>query len=286
MSRRLLTLTCVWLGAAAIGVTALAVPAGGQTGSTRCEVVTYTPPTASAPQLATLCVPASLESQTAVVLVHGGGGYGGSRHDLTAWQDHYGEQGVVTLSIDYALFDEASGAGRYPLPEQNTKAAVQYVRIRSAELGVEDVVIQGHSAGARLAAFVATTAGDTPFLGPELWLGVSDAVDGFVGLYGYYDGFQYFADSYFGTAADPLTPTDRAGQATGPALLIHGEDDALVTADQSSSFAAQLRAEDQSVQLSVVAQAGHGFDGYGQPTLSPEGEQVAHLIEAWLEQEV
>jgi acetyl esterase/lipase len=83
-----------------------------------------------------------------------------------------------------------------------------------------------------------------------------------------------------------LTPTGRAGQATGPALLIHGEDDPLVPADQSRSFASYLQAEDKSVQLSVVAQAGHGFDGYGQAILSPQGEQTAQLIDGWLEREV
>lgn len=282
MSRRLVVLACV----VAIGFSSVAAPAAGQADSTRCEAVTYTPPTASEPQLATLCVPTSEASTTAIVLVHGGGGYGGSRHDLAAWQDHYAQQGVVTLSIDYALFDEASGTGQYPLPEQNTKAAVQYMRIRSAELGVGEVVIQGHSAGARLAASVATTAGDTPFLGPELWFGVSDAVDGLVGLYGYYDDFQLLPDSYFGGATDRPTPSERAGQATGPALLIHGEADSLVPADQSRSFASQLRAEGQRVELEVVAQAGHGFDGYGQPALTFQGEQVAQIIDGWLGGEV
>jgi acetyl esterase/lipase len=280
-----------WFLPILMSIVTFSVPtsAGAQEGAAvaaSCGEVVYTPPTASRPKGATLCLPAdgTTSSSTAVVLVHGGGGHEGSRSDLRAWQDHYAAQGVVTLSIDYALVADADEDGLYPLAEQNAKAAVQYVRLRGEELGVEHVVIQGHSAGARLAAIVATSAGDAEFQGPELWLGVSDAVDGFIGFYGYYEEFQYEHERYYGTEDEPFVAIERAQQATGPALLVHGTADDVVGASESWDLAAALAAGGRSAQLELVPSAGHGFDGYEQDVLSDEGERVAEVVDRWLQQ--
>ena len=50
---------------------------------------------------------------------------------------------------------------------------------------------------------VATTGDDARFSGDELWPGVSDAVDGTVGFYGYYDGAQFHGAAYFGGDGAP-----------------------------------------------------------------------------------
>lgn len=276
------------LGAAPAG--ADAAPDGGA-GGAPCEIVTYTPPTARVARTGELCRPAGAAKPTAVVLVHAGGGLLGDHTLEDRWRDVYRTAGYVTLAIDYRLADD-SGGGVYPEPEQNVKAAVQHLRRDAGGVGADAVVVHGSSAGARLGGIALTTAGDPAFAGRELWPGVTDEVDAFVGLYGYYDGFQFGADTYYGDTDDAGAPpagavsTALAARASGPAYLVHGEDDAMVPADQSTAFAEALRAAGRSVEYDLVPGAGHGFDAdtaHGATDrLSAVGATEAASVLAWL----
>ena len=89
-----------------------------------CAVVTYTPPGAVTAQVGELCRPITTTQDTAVVLVHGGGGYSGSYTDMNGWRNTYLANGYVTFAIDYRLTIDGVDDGIYPLPEQNLKAAI------------------------------------------------------------------------------------------------------------------------------------------------------------------
>lgn len=250
-----------------------------------CTTVTYTPSTARRPQVGDLCLPTARTTDTVVLLVHGGGGTEGSRTDLRAWQHWYQVHGVTTLNIDYRLATKGTDTGVYPEPEQDVKAAVQFLHLAATTLGTDAVVLQGHSAGARLGAIVLTTAGDDAFTGSALWHDVSDAIDGFIGFYGYYDGFQFDWQAYYGgdasfpAAADSL---ERADDATGPVLLVHGTDDALVHSTASTDLASRLRAVDVDVDLDLLDGLQHGFD-LADGQMSPAGRLVAAQAAAWLQ---
>lgn len=258
---------------------ATATAAEAQTAS--CRTVTYTPATASRAQVATFCVPRRVSGRTAMLLIHGGGGYAGSRSDLRAWQAFYARNGIVTLSIDYTLTGEG-GTPTYPRPEQNAKAAVQYLRLHEGELGTDRVVVQGHSAGARLGAILLTTPDDTSFAGRELRRGVSDSIDGFIGYYGYYGGNQLRTAAYYGGATNgDANSVANAGRASGPALLLHGRADSVVPTDRSTRFDQALRRVGGDARLVLVA-GDHGFDGYGGNGLTAIGTRTAREAVQWL----
>ena len=143
--------------------------------------------------------------EVAIVLVHGGAGQLGDRSDLSAWQARYREAGFTTLSIDYKLLGAEPGEPVYPVPELNAKAAVPFLHLHGRELGTSQVIVQGHSAGARLRGMLLTTRRDPGLKGPELWPGVSDAIDGLIGFYGYFDGYQFEAARYYG--GDGIAPS-------------------------------------------------------------------------------
>lgn len=246
----------------------------------------FTPATASRPFRGLLVRPAADQATTAIVLVHGGGATGGSKADSAAWSDWYRDHGYLTFSIDYRLVDPATDTGIYPIPEQNVKAAVQYLRMHAAELGIDRIVVQGHSAGARLGGILATTADLPAFAGREVWDDVSDRIDGMIGFYGYYDGVQYQETAYYGLdGSEPSTAvsTHRARQATGPVYLLHGESDSIVGVNRTQAFADALGAVGADVTLELVPGAEHGYDGYGSPNLTVLGLAAAARLEDWLD---
>ena len=249
----------------------------------RCEIVTYTPPTASEPKAGELCVPLA-GADTLVVLVHGGGGSGGSPSDTAVWAEAYNDLGVSTFAVAYSLLTEEPGSDEpalWPLPEQNVKAAVQFVTMNNTTIGADNVFMHGFSAGARLAAVALTTANDPAFAGPELWTDVSDEIDGAALFYGYYDGMVFQHDAYFGSAEIPTSaiPMENGVTASGPALLVHGEGDFLVGDYQSAQFATALAQAGGYAELILVpGEPSHGFDGYGADELTAAGAELVPVV--------
>jgi acetyl esterase/lipase len=265
-----------------------------------CETVTYTPPDATEALQGDLCRPEGAAARdTAVVLVHGGGGYGGERSDMRAWSEVYRHAGYATLSIDYLIFDETTRSPVYPEPEQDVKAAVQWLRSQAAPLGVqaEQIVVHGISAGARLGGQLEVTPDDPYYQDTQLWPEVSDAIDGFVGFYGYYSGMQFDEERYYGGPEDSTDPLvvgrwERADSiaiaagAAAPTLLVHGAQDGLVHVDQTERFAAALEDAGVDVTTEIRAEEGHAFDLDEDGSLSAAGESLAPIVTDWVEQHV
>ena len=109
-------------------------------------------------------------------------------------------EGYVAFLPDYHLFTPGSSGPVFPWPEQNIKAAVQYLRGTAQALGIsrKNIVVQGMSAGARVGAVAYTTPNDDYFAGPELWPDIPDTVNGFIGFYHPYDGSMQYSSQYYG----------------------------------------------------------------------------------------
>ena len=261
-----------------------------------CSTVTFTPPGTTA-RLGRLCEPHPLLHDTAIMLVHGGGGVSGDRFGMQAWSQRYGVAGYPTLSIDYFLFDNTTPPPVYPIPERDVKAGVQYLRRHAAQIGVdpERIVVHGASAGARLSAEMLVTPEDPYFFGAQMWPGTPDHVNGLVGFYGPYNGAQQDFTRYYGGPPNDPDPAvrdrwaransvARAGDATGPSILFNGDADDRVPVAWMTEFEAALDAGGQTASSHVVAGAGHGFDHPGSASgLSPQGEAAAKKILYWLD---
>lgn len=258
-----------------------AVDLSGVVVAGECVTVAFTPASASVEQLGELCTPSGAVEDTTILLVHGGAGVSGDRTDLTAWQEWYAERGYMTLSVDYALVDPETDDGLYPLPELNVTAGVQYLRAVGATVGATSLVVQGHSAGARLAAIVATGGVDVDDGNAELWGGVPTTVDGTVGFYGYYDGAQFNGEAYYGgdgTPPDGASAIANAAAVSGWTMLVHGTADSIIDVSASEQYAAALGAVGAEVDLVEIAGAEHGLDGYDVEELTEVGQQVAELV--------
>lgn len=256
------------------------------------RTVVVTPPR-TREVLGDLRVPA-LHHRTAIVLVHGGGGFLGDRGEEHAWQELYAHAGYITLSADYFIFNDNTPPPVYPQPESDVKAAVQYLRLHADDLGIDAqrIVVHGFSAGARIGAQLLVGPDDPALAGPTRWPSPTDRIAGFIGFYGYYTGFQFQPDRYYGGRPgskdpdvrarwDAANSDARAATATGPVLLFHGDIDPMPVS-QSTGFADALRATGHDVDLVVLPGANHGFD-LKNGKLTPVGRISGQRVLRWLE---
>ena len=137
-----------------------------------------------------LYLPKGLERAPVLVAIHGGGWQGSSRANYRYWGPYLAKNGYAVFAASYRL--SKPNAKTLPAAVYDVKAAVQFVRAKAGELGVdpERIGAIGDSAGAHLAALTAL-AGDEPLFSSEYrndpHATVSAAVKAVVGIYGVYD---------------------------------------------------------------------------------------------------
>jgi acetyl esterase/lipase len=229
------------------------------------KTVVYTP--TGAPQRGDLVIPRQ-HQDTIIVLVHGGDGSTGSRKQMRGWSSFYAAHGYASFAIDYLLVKPSTPSPVYPKPENDVKAAVQYLRMNADQLGInaDRIVVQGFDAGAALGAQAL----------------VSDAPAAFIGFSGLYDGAQRNPTRYYGGPPDSSDPKVKeryanansiaqAASAAGPALLYAAEDDAAAT-QSAASFRDALQSAGKDVTLTPTPAAGSAFD-----------EQTAQQVLDWLQ---
>jgi acetyl esterase/lipase len=225
-----------------------------------------------------LYLPKGLDKAPVIVAVHGGGWQAGSRASYKYWGPFLARNGYALFSIDYRL----GKAGTFPGSVYDVKAAVQFVRARAADLGVdpERIGLMGDSAGGHLAALVG--------LAPEEFTGeyrsdpnyaVPAHVKTVIAFYGVYDMLAQWqhdqiarprdqiAEKYLG--APPMqnrrvyfdaSPVSHATADHNRArfLLIHGTaDDVVDPVTQSQVFQNALSQAGIYVRRFVIPGAGH-----------------------------
>jgi acetyl esterase/lipase len=226
----------------------------------------------------------------AVVLVHGGGWFGGAKNsnrEITTGTT-LAENGYVAFSVDYIL--AAKNRPVWPQNLHDIKTAVRWLRKNADRLNIDPshIGVLGASAGGHLAAMMAVT-------GPESGLDPSGPygeyscrVQAVVDFYGPTDlttfSLKPFPELYPDIAMLPGTraknpetyrlasPISHANKNNPPILIIHGTRDDAVSVDQSRHFAEALEKAGAPYQLIVVEGAGHSFD------LQPPQQDLRPLV--------
>ena len=225
-----------------------------------------------------LYLPKGLDKAPVVVAAHGGGWQNGNRAAYKYWGPHFARNGYAVFSIDYRL----GKAGTYPGSAYDVKAAVQFVRAKATELGLdpERIGLMGDSAGAHLAALVALAPDQfaADYRG-DANAAVAANVKAVVGFYGVYDMLAQWqhdqlarprdqiAEKYLGTSpmqnrrvyfdSSPLSYATLDRNRTR-FLLIHGTaDDVVDPASQSQVFQNALNQAGFYVRRFVLPGAGH-----------------------------
>jgi len=228
--------------------------------------------------------PKGLDKAPVLVAVHGGGWQVGDRKFYSNWGPYLARNGYAVFAIEYRLMKP--GVKTYPGSVYDAKAAVQYVRAKAAELGVdpERIGMVGDSAGAHLSALVAL-AGEEPAFSTEHRsdpnASVSARVKAVVGFYGVYDMLAQWehdlvarprdniSEKYLGAApptnrkvffeASPISYATVDKNSTRFLLIYGDHDDIVDPATQSRAFLIALKQASFFVRTVVIPGAGHFF---------------------------
>lgn len=204
-----------------------------------------------------------------VVYIHGGGWTGGDRRRSGAFVDFPGvlaqlaARGYVVASIDHRLSAEAA----FPAQAQDVKAAIRWLRERGAVYGIDPAraMTWGVSSGGHLAALAALSCDAAA---------ASECVQGAVAWSGTYDlgAAAAQARALLGcagasckkgaiAAASPVSFIDAKDP---PLLLIAGDADSTVPAQQATDFAARLKAAGVAGEVIVLPGVDHELLGRGE----------------------
>jgi acetyl esterase/lipase/lysophospholipase L1-like esterase len=217
----------------------------------------------------------------AVLLIHGGGWQGGNRQSpsMSALGRALADAGFVAFSVEYRLVkkgaDGESWVNQYPVPIEDCRRAVRWVRAHAADYGVDATKLgaAGDSAGGHLVAMLGTSdmAGEP-----------SSRVQAVVDIFGPADltgdysqkqvgqvNVQQLVDAFLPTleAKREASPLMHIDDKTAAFLIFHGDQDPLVEVQQSRNFDAALKKAGRRSEYVEFPGAGHGFAGKDWETL-------------------
>jgi acetyl esterase/lipase len=215
--------------------------------------------------------PVRAASRPAVVLVHGGGMWTGSRADMADPARQLARAGYVAFAVDYRLVEAEAGRHRWPAQLDDVQLAVRWVRAGAGRYGVdpERVGAYGWSAGGQLAALLGTRdTRDLALANAEYPSRVACVVDlaGDVDLTAYTvpPALDEVVALLGGTPAEvparfrDVSPLSWIDPRTVPFLVIHGLADDVVPIEQPRLLVAGLRAAGVEVEYTELPDTGHG----------------------------
>jgi acetyl esterase/lipase len=230
-----------------------------------------------------LYAPKGLDKAPVIIAVHGGGWQGGNPDGFKDWGAFLAEHGYALFAIRYRL--AKPGIKTYPAAVYDVKAAVQFVRARAADLGVDParIALLGASAGAHLAALVGVAGGEPQFSSlyrDDANAAVPADVKAVLSFYGIYDMQAQWEHDQLSRPGDQITEKfigvppmkDRriyfeaspAAYATVDRnrtryLLLHGLEDDIVDPKQATGFLNLLKQAGFNANIILVPGAGHAW---------------------------
>lgn len=209
----------------------------------------------SARQKLDVYMPDGLTAPAPVLLFfHGGSWQFGDKEQYRALGQAFASKGIVTAVANYRLFPPDG----FPRFIEDGALAFQYMRDHAREFGGDAgrVFLCGHSAGAHIAAMLATNGTYLRAVGTDPL-----QIRGVIGIAGPYD-FLPIKDpvliELFGGANVPETqPINFVDGKRVPMLLAHGRDDTTVGAGNSKRLAQKLQSFGSEVMVRYYHGTGH-----------------------------
>lgn len=251
------------------------------------------------PLMMDLTVPGGPGPHPLVVFIHGGGWmlgtpkYSNPTLRKLGMMERLHAAGHAVARISYRL----SGEAHWPAQLHDCKAAIRYLRRKSALFGLDAgrFAVLGESAGGHLAAMVALTGDDPAWEGSIGIAGESSSVRAAINWYGAVslplrrdgeDGDASPAELLVGAKGEKATKALRAASplahvhpAAPPFLHQHGNRDRMVPVEQAEWLHAALLEAGVPSELDIVEGADHCFWGATSPAIM---DRVLRFLQARL----
>lgn len=221
----------------------------------------------------------------AIVFIHGGGWFQGSRQGYRSQIMEAARRGYVAVTISYRLmqFDTAmkettTARPIFPAQIHDCKAAVRWLRASAAKYHINQdrIGVTGGSAGGHLSLLVGLTDAKSGLEGSSGTPDVSSRVQAVVNVFGPTDMASCYETSsvawifrlVMGGKPDETpeiyrmaSPVTHISRDDPPVLTLHGDSDPLVPVAQAKLLDEKMKASGASHTLMVFEGQGHGFSG-------------------------
>lgn len=198
------------------------------------------------------------DKRAVFITFHGGGWVNRDARYFYPFADHFAQQGIVGVSVEYRLHDKDADVSVFDCVK-DARSAVRYVRKHASELGIDPnrVIVSGGSAGAHLAA------------GTALFDEVNDTSDDFSistipdVLILYYPVIDTSVDGYgnekIGERWKELSPVDQVRGGMPPTLVLHGTGDEVTPYAGAKRFEEKMLEAGNKCQLITYEGGRHGY---------------------------
>ena len=205
--------------------------------------------------------PKDVGDHPVVVMLHGGGWFGGSADSMEPLASSLASAGIVVFNSTYR-----TSTGGYPESFDDVACDIRFALSKAAQYTTSTgpLTVVAHSAGAHIGSVV-SLAGD--LFGTDCNVGDEVLVSRFVGMAGPYDPTLYspVLTGYFGTRLEEDSAPWEAGSPYSyldenpglKMLLIHGTDDDLVPMQSSELLAEAAEEAGLDVRLEELPGASH-----------------------------
>ncbi len=221
----------------------------------------------------------------AIVFIHGGGWYQGSRHGYRPQIMAAARRGYVAATISYRLmkFDEkqketTTATANFPAQIHDAKAAIRWLRANADKYKVDPdrIGVTGGSAGGHLSLLVGLTDAESNLEGDGGHADQSSRVQAVVNVFGPTDiaachqtsSVAWIFRLFMGGTPDEAAETYRAASPITyvsaddpPILTLHGDQDTLVPIAQATLLDKTMKAAGAQHTLMIFPGQGHGIGG-------------------------
>ncbi|MDA0349585.1 MAG: alpha/beta hydrolase [Verrucomicrobia bacterium] len=194
------------------------------------------------------------------VIIFPGGGYRGlAEHEGAGYAHFFQSKGIAAFVVEYRL---APGGHKHPAMLEDALAAIQTVRSRAAEFGVDPIKVgvMGSSAGGHLAAHTVTAYGEySEKLRPAFGVLCYPVVE-MDGVYTHKGSRQnLLGEAPSRELKRSVSPELKVTTKTPPCFIWHTVEDPVVPVENSLIFASALQAHGVPFELHVFPKGRHGL---------------------------